>query len=478
VSQNFPAYGTFSMPEILRRLQALMAETPAPGAALTSDGAGNISWSTGGGVGVPTTVLFVDAAAPAGGTGSIASPYDTLQDAFDHVEGTAGSRWQIRVYPGGYAESPTFQPLASKSLEVVGAGEEGETAITGTVTVQDDSGPGQGVFVTFRNLLITGAISVPAQDAATGLFLEDSHIILGGAAGIQVPAGSTGTVEFTIVNSEVERGGAAASAVLAGKGAFIVHGSTFEGEGAADVFALSGTATLDIRDGGISVNDGASHAITHSGVLGTQAIRVQDVVMNWTAPGLGECINAAGILGTVYADGIDTDNTGLGGNVDVTAGTARIGRLSKTDGTIPTVAATTTRLLGSAVFSAYVASIMGDWDLVALPPVEDNAALDRLAAFCAASNIALPGVGVNNAQVVSHSATIGAVANTVVIAFGLALDGLPVSAVLGFVDITATHVQTAVWDGAGNLTVTVNANTTAPTLVYVHVTIPPTVSLP
>lgn len=66
-------------------------------------------------------------------------------------------------------------------------------------------------------------------------------------------------------------------------------------------------------------------------------------------------------------------------------------------------------------------------------------------------------------------ATIGAGNSSVVVSLGLDYANAPALAVLNFVDATALYVQAAVVDAAGDLTITVNANATADTLVSYQV---------
>lgn len=65
----------------------------------------------------------------------------------------------------------------------------------------------------------------------------------------------------------------------------------------------------------------------------------------------------------------------------------------------------------------------------------------------------------------SGTATVLAAASSVVVAVGEAYDGMPAVATVAEVDGTLLYVQSAVWDGSGNLTITGNAAATADTLV-------------
>lgn len=86
------------------------------------------------------------------------------------------------------------------------------------------------------------------------------------------------------------------------------------------------------------------------------------------------------------------------------------------------------------------------------PPSFDLAAkLDEVIALLNSSEGGL-------ASIVSGAASVLSGATTVVVAVGLAFDGSPATATISGVTTNPCSVVSAIWDGAGNLTITVSAD--------------------
>lgn len=104
-------------------------------------------------------------------------------------------------------------------------------------------------------------------------------------------------------------------------------------------------------------------------------------------------------------------------------------------------------------------------------------------------DVALDGTGLAVDHLRGKSATLGKLgdgahvlatiltgADNVVVAFGADADGWPVQHSIQTADATLLQLESAVWDGDGNLTVTGNANATGDMDIAIFVTPPSPIS--